>query len=54
MAVIIFVGLFFIYFLPAIIGFHSKYSAAIFIVNLLVGWTILGWALTLIWACVTD
>jgi len=54
MSVIIFIGSIFIYFFPAIIGLHSKNALAIFLVNLLVGWTIVGWIGTLVWACVTD
>lgn len=40
-----------IYFLPAIVaGVRSHQSgSAIFVLNLLLGWTILGWAVALIW-----
>ena len=40
------------YFIPSIIGFirghHSMW--AIFAVNLLFGWTFIGWAVALIWS----
>ena len=40
------------YFLPAIIGGKRRINAsgALFFVNLLFGWTVLGWFLCLIWA----
>jgi Superinfection immunity protein len=41
-----------IYFLPALIGSKRRISAsgALFFVNLVFGWTVLGWFLCLIWA----
>lgn len=41
-----------LYFLPAIIGSKRRINAsgALFLVNLLFGWTVLGWFLCLIWA----
>jgi hypothetical protein len=41
------------YFLPVIIAGQrdSQHYGAIFWVNLLFGWTILGWLAALIWAC---
>jgi hypothetical protein len=39
-----------IYFLPAIVGRNTKYSAGILILNLFFGWTLLGWVGALIWA----
>jgi len=46
------VALIVLYFLPAIIGKSNKHSkfGTIFLVNLLVGWTVIGWAACLIWA----
>lgn len=38
------------YFIPAYIARNTKYSAGITILNLLLGWTILGWIAALIWA----
>ncbi|MGS0893871.1 superinfection immunity protein [Burkholderia stagnalis] len=42
-----------IYFLPAIIadrrGRHDKLTVALF--NALFGWTVIGWLMTLYWAC---
>jgi hypothetical protein len=44
----------FVYFLPSIIGRHKANSAAIFAMNLFLGWTLIGWVLALIWACTED
>lgn len=40
------------YFLPASIAFlrNHKNKLAIFLLNLLLGWTFLGWVASLIWA----
>ncbi len=32
----------------------AKHAGSIFAINLLFGWTILGWIAALIWACVED
>lgn len=39
-----------LYFLPAIIARDKPDATAIFLVNLLFGWTIIGWFIALIWA----
>jgi len=38
------------YFIPTIAGFKTKNASGIFLLNLLLGWTILGWIGALIWA----
>lgn len=43
-----------LYFLPAIIGRHKRDAAGIFLVNLLLGWTVIGWVIALIWACTSE
>ncbi|HEX4545252.1 MAG TPA: superinfection immunity protein [Candidatus Acidoferrum sp.] len=43
-----------LYFLPAIIGRHKPDAMGIFIVNLLFGWTVIGWIMALIWACAAE
>jgi hypothetical protein len=45
-----------VYFIPAIIaGYrHKKQAAAILVLNFLLGWTILGWVGSLVWACMND
>ena len=43
-----------LYFLPAILGRHKRDAAGIFLVNLLFGWTVIGWVIALIWACTAE
>ncbi|MDA7514208.1 superinfection immunity protein [bacterium] len=38
------------YFLPTIIGYNCKKASGIFFLNLLLGWTFLGWVGAFIWA----
>jgi hypothetical protein len=41
------------YFLPAIVAHHRQHVSfgAIFLVNLLLGWSIIGWIVCFAWAC---
>ncbi|MDP4206490.1 MAG: superinfection immunity protein [Bacteroidota bacterium] len=39
-----------IYFIPSIIGRRNRDRKAIFLVNLFLGWTGIGWIATFIWA----
>jgi len=43
---------FVLYFLPAVIAFLRKHKnkLAIFLLNLLLGWTVLGWVASLLWS----
>lgn len=43
-----------LYFLPAIIGRHKRNAAAIFVLNLLAGWTVFGWIIALVWALTAE
>jgi T4 superinfection immunity protein len=43
-----------LYFLPAIIGRDKRDAAGIFLLNLLLGWTVIGWIIALIWACTAE
>jgi hypothetical protein len=44
-----------LYFLPCIVGWNKKHNAwAIFLLNLLFGWTVVGWIVALIWAATDD
>lgn len=43
-----------IYFLPSIIGFNHRNVNSIFVLNLLLGWTLLGWIVAIIWAVSND
>lgn len=53
---LIIAGISFLYLLPFAFAFGRKRTntAAIFIVNLLFGWTLLGWVLALVWAVKHD
>jgi len=42
------------YFLPTIIGREKSDAGFIFLVNLLLGWTVVGWIVACIWACAAD
>lgn len=43
----------FIYFIPWIVANDKKHhqSGAILVLNLLLGWTLVGWVAALVWAC---
>jgi len=43
-----------LYFLPTIAAWGRKNIAAIFVLNLLLGWTIIGWCVAMIWAFMED
>jgi len=43
-----------LYFLPTIIARDKHDVLAIFLVNLLFGWTVIGWFIALIWACAAE
>jgi hypothetical protein len=43
-----------LYFLPTIVGKNHKNMPAIFVTNLFLGWTVIGWIIALIWACKVD
>jgi len=43
-----------IYMLPTLIGLHRRSVIAIFILNLFLGWTGIGWILAMIFAFIRD
>lgn len=43
-----------LYFLPAILGKYKSNATSIFLVNLFLGWTAIGWVVALIWALSSD
>jgi hypothetical protein len=43
-----------LYFLPSIIGRDKHAFTGIFLVNLLLGWTLIGWVVAFIWACASG
>jgi nitric oxide reductase large subunit len=42
------------YFLPSFIGWNKRSSGAIIALNMLLGWTAIGWIVALIWALTAD
>ena len=52
MLFLLFLGL--MYFLPTIIGRDKSDAGLIFLVNLLLGWTVVGWIVAFIWACAAE
>ncbi len=48
--------LFMIYLLPWMIAYcrHHKNCTAIFVTNLLLGWTVIGWIVAFIWSFTND
>jgi len=44
--------IFALYFLPTLVAFlrQRKNKLAIFLLNLLLGWTVLGWVVSLVWS----
>jgi len=48
------IGSMLLYFLPTLIGRHKANAVGIFFVNLLFGWTVIGWIIALIWACAAE
>jgi hypothetical protein len=43
-----------LYFLPSIVGHNKQNAAGIFVLNLLLGWTLIGWVAAMVWACSSD
>jgi hypothetical protein len=43
-----------VYFLPSIIGHDKRPFTGIFLLNFLLGWTVIGWICALIWACTAE
>jgi uncharacterized membrane protein YqaE (UPF0057 family) len=48
--IVIILVVFVIYFLPTIAGWKTKGASGIMVLNLFLGWTVLGWIAALIWA----
>lgn len=53
-ALLFFVCFLAVYFLPAFLGRNKKNSQAILVLNLLLGWTGLGWVVCIVWASMKD
>ena len=49
------IGFLLLYFLPCIVGYNKKHNAGvIFFINLLLGWSVIGWIVALIMALTPD
>ncbi len=48
------VGVVLFYFIPTIVGRNKHNATAIFVLNLVAGWTFAGWVVALVWACTKD
>ena len=44
----------FLYFLPTIIGHDKRNAAGIILLNVFLGWTVIGWLIALIWAITAE
>lgn len=44
----------FFYFIPTVVGWRKRNVTAIFALNLLLGWSVIGWIIALVWACTQD
>ncbi len=44
----------FLYFLPSIVVGKKRNATAVFVLNLLLGWTVIGWIVALVWASTND
>ena len=54
MLVVLFVAGLALYFLPSLVGDKKANRWAIFMLNLLAGWTIVGWIIAMVWACSSE
>lgn len=47
---------FLIYFLPTVVALvrHKRNTLSIFLLNLFLGWTLIGWIIALVWASTVD
>ena len=47
---------FFIYFAPTLVALlrHKRNTLSIFLLNLFLGWTFVGWIIALVWASTVD
>jgi hypothetical protein len=43
-----------LYFLPSIIGRNKRDAGGIFLLNLFLGWTFIGWVIAFLWACTAE
>jgi hypothetical protein len=49
MALLFIIGLFF-YFIPTLLAISKKQAGSVFMVNLFLGWSLIGWIIAFVWA----
>lgn len=54
MVIIYIIAGFLVYFIPTLASSGKKHSNGIFVLNLFLGWTFLGWVAALVWAVADD
>ena len=54
MAIVFIIVALLIYFLPSFVASKKQNANAIFILNLFLGWTLLGWVAALVWALTSE
>ncbi|MFY9876841.1 MAG: superinfection immunity protein [Rhodomicrobium sp.] len=54
MAIVLTIVALLIYFLPSLVAHKKQNASAIFILNLFLGWTVLGWVAALVWAATSE
>ncbi len=53
-AILITIILIAIYFLPTLVAQGKRNVGAVFVLNLFLGWTLIGWVIALVWGCTKD
>ena len=45
-----------LYFLPGLVASHNRHrnAGAIWMCNVLFGWTVVGWGIAMVWACTSN
>lgn len=43
-----------IYFIPSLTAMGKKQAGSVFVLNLLLGWTLIGWVVAMAWAVYPD
>ena len=51
MEILILIG---VYFIPGLVGSNKRNAGAIWMLNLFLGWTLVGWVIALVWAMCND
>lgn len=49
-SLLLFLVLVAIYFLPSFVAYEKSFGTQVFVLNLFLGWTFIGWVIALVWA----